>query len=147
MIPVASSTTKVRPTEARSLVVSRDPSVVAVVRRSCSASWRVEVHRDWRRIEQITGRLDVGIVVVDDDLVSEGERSRLIANIHVWFPEGLIIYVAGNHSEAAERLARAGGVLTYTSKPVEAERLQGLLQRLSNRGPAHAECAAPGGAN
>jgi response regulator of citrate/malate metabolism len=134
--------TRARRTEATSLVVSRDPEIVALVRRSCSALWCVEARDDWDRIDNITGNLGVGIIVVDDDVVPEEERSQLIANIHVWFPEGLIIYVAGNHSQAVERLARAGGVLSYTSKPVDAERLERLLRSLSSRALTLIESAA-----
>jgi len=142
MMTYPSSAVRGRRTEAMSLVVSRDPEIVALVRRSCSAPWYVEVRDDWRQIDNIIGNLDVGIVVIDDDVVPEEERSQLIANIHVWFPEGLIIYVASNHSQAVERLARAGSVLSYTSKPVDAERLERLLGSLSSRAPTVVESAA-----
>lgn len=136
MMTSASGTVKGRRTEAMSLVISRDPEIVALVRRSCSAPWCVEVRGDWRQTGDLAGNLDVGIVIVDDDVVPEEERSQLIANIHVWFPEGLIIYVAGSHSQAVERLARAGGVLSYTSKPIDAERVERLLSCLSSRAPS-----------
>lgn len=141
MVTYMSSRTRGR-SEAMSLVVSRDPELIALMRRSCSAPWCVEARGDWRRIDDIAGKLDVGIVVVDDDVVPEEERSQLIANIHVWFPEGLVIYVAGNHSQAVERLARAGGVLSYTAKPVDVERLEHLLRSLSSRAPTLVESAA-----
>lgn len=141
MMPPPTPCLRARSAEATSLVVSRDPEVVTLVRRSCSARWCVDARGDWRQIETIAGSLEVGIVVFDDDVVPEEERSQLIANMHVWFPEALIIYVAGQHSQAVERLARAGGVLSYTSKPVDAERLESLLRSLSKRAPAAAEFA------
>ncbi len=127
---------------ATSLVVSRDPQLVALARRSCSAHWRVEALPDWRRIEKLVDRLHVGIVVFDDDVIPEEDRSQLIANLHMWFPEGLIIYVAGQHSEAVERVARVDGVLSYTSKPVDTDRIESLLRSLSNRAPAAARRSA-----
>jgi DNA-binding NtrC family response regulator len=119
--------------EAASLVVSRAPDLVALVQRSCSPSWSVEARGDWRRIDKASGGLDVGIVVLDDDVVPEEERSDLIANLRTWFPHAMIIYIAGKHDAAVERMARAGGVLSYTSKPVDVARLESLLRGLSHR--------------
>jgi DNA-binding NtrC family response regulator len=140
VVPSANSTARKR-NEAMGLVVSHDPELISVVRRSCTEHWYVEVRRDWHQIHDIVGNLDVGIVVVDDDVVPEEERSRLIADIRVWFPESLIVYVAGNHSEAVERLARASGVLSYTSKPLDSERLERLLRNLATRAPMLVESA------
>jgi hypothetical protein len=69
---------KTRP-EAASLVVSRAPELVALVQRSCSASWCVEARDDWRRLERTGGDPEVGIVVLDDDVVPEEKRSEVIA--------------------------------------------------------------------
>jgi DNA-binding NtrC family response regulator len=93
----------------------------------------VEARDDWRRIDKASGGLDVGIVVLDDDVVPEAERSELIANLHTWFPHAMVIYVAGQHEASVERMARAGGVLSYTSKPVDVARLESLLRGLSSR--------------
>lgn len=109
------------------LVVSRDAAVVELVHRACPV---VEIRSDWRLVGEIAGTYDVRVVVFDDDAVPEGNRSELIDDIHVWFPQVLIVYVAGNHSQAVERSARAGGILYYTSKPVDAERLDLLLRSL-----------------
>lgn len=122
------------PTAATSLVVSRDKELIALVRRSCSPPWSVEARSDWHRAGKLVGSLGVAAVVFDDDVVPQKERSELIANIHVWFPQAVIIYVAGKHNREVECLAREGGVLSYTSKPVEAERLESLLRSLSHRG-------------
>jgi response regulator of citrate/malate metabolism len=115
---------------ATSLVVSRDAALAELVRRACPAPWAVEICRDWRRVGEIVGTYDVRLIVFDDDAVPEANRSELIDGIHVWSPQVLIVYVAGNHSEAVERSARAGGVLCYTSKPIDAERLEHLLRSL-----------------
>jgi hypothetical protein len=47
----------------------------------------------------------------------------------------MIIYVAGKHDASVERMARANGVLSYTSKPLEVGRLESLLKGLSHRPP------------
>ena len=119
--------------EAMSLVVTRDAALVELVRRSCPFPWLVESRDDWRRIGETVRTRHVRVVVFDDDAVPEGNRSELIDNIHTWFPDVLIIYVAGQHSQMVERSARASGVLCYTSKPIEAERLEHLLRSLSHR--------------
>ncbi len=119
--------------EATSLVVSRDAALVALVRRASPDPWLVESRGDWRRIGQALGDRRVHLVLLDDEAVPEGNRSGLIDKIHKWFPDALIIYVAGKHNQAVERSARASGVLCYTSKPVEAERLEHLLRSLSHR--------------
>ena len=119
--------------KAASLVVSRAPDLVSLVQRSCAPSWSVEARDDWSRIEKATGGPNVGIVVLDDDVVPEKERSGLIANLHAWFPHAMIIYVAGKHDASVERMARAGGVLSYTSKPVDVARLERLVRGLSHR--------------
>jgi DNA-binding NtrC family response regulator len=119
--------------EATSLVVSRDAAVVALVRRASPDPWLVESRGDWRRIGQALGNRRVHLVVLDDEAVPEGNHSELIDKIRTWFPDALIIYVAGKHSQTVERSARASGVLCYTSKPVEVERLEHLLRSLSHR--------------
>jgi DNA-binding NarL/FixJ family response regulator len=93
----------------------------------------VEARGDWRCIERAGGDFDVAIVVLDDDVVPEDERSDLIANIHGWFPQAMILYVAGKHGAAVERMARAAGVLSYTSKPVDVARVESLLKGLAHR--------------
>jgi DNA-binding NtrC family response regulator len=119
--------------EATSIVVSRDAALVALVRRASPDPWLVESCGDWRRIDQALGNRRVHLAILDDEAVPEGNRSELIDKIHKWFPDALIIYVAGKHSQTVERSARASGVLCYTSKPVEVERLEHLLRSLSHR--------------
>jgi DNA-binding NarL/FixJ family response regulator len=119
--------------ETTSLLVTRDVGLVELVRRACPDPWLVESRGDWRRIGEAVGTRRVHVVVLDDDAVPEGNRRELIDNIHMWFPDVLIIYVAARHSQTVERSARASGVLCYTSKPVEAERLEHLLRSISHR--------------
>ena len=119
--------------EATSLVVTRDTTLVELVRRTWPFPWRVENHDDWQRIGETVRTHHVRVIIFDDDAVPEENRSELIENIHNCFPDVLIIYVAGRHSQAVERSARASGILSYTSKPVEAERLEQLLRSLSHR--------------
>jgi hypothetical protein len=75
----------------------------------------------------------VEIVVLDDDVVPEGERRELIAGLRTWFPRAMIVYVAGAHGSSVERMARASGVLSYTAKPVDVARVERLLSCLSHR--------------
>jgi len=119
--------------EATSLVVTRDSTLVELVRRTWPFPWLVENHDDWHRIGEIVRTRHVRVIIIDDDAVPEENRSELIENIHNCFSDVLIIYVAGKHSQAVERSARASGILSYTSKPVEAERLEHLLRSLSHR--------------
>jgi DNA-binding NtrC family response regulator len=119
--------------EATSLVVTRDIGLVELVRRTWPFPWLVENHDDWHRIGATVRSHNVRVIIFDDDAVPEENRSELIENIHNCFPDVLIIYIAGKHSQAVERSARASGILSYTSKPVEAERLEHLLKSLSHR--------------
>ena len=128
---------------ATSLVLSRDPAVVDLIRRSCPHAWRTEVCESWSTVVGATReRHSVRIVVFDDDAVGdvgevgENERRQRIEEIHARFPEAFVIYVAGTHTAAIERSARMGGLLCYTSKPIDAERLESVLSRLYHAKPA-----------
>jgi hypothetical protein len=122
---------------AMSLVFSRDPEVVDLVRRSCPRAWCVEVCETWGTVlAAMPKRQSVRIVLFDDEAVGEDERRARIEEIHVRFSEAFVIYVAGTHTQATERSARMGGVVCYTSKPLDAERLHLLLGSLCQTKPA-----------
>jgi len=64
---------------------------------------------------------NIRIVLLDDDSVAESDRGWLLNRIRKNAADASLIYVAGNHSEDGERLARGSGAHYYVSKPLSPE--------------------------
>jgi DNA-binding NtrC family response regulator len=127
------TTTRASAAEPIGLVVSLDGDLVRRVRGSCAAGWTVEELADGASLREAVGRLDVGLVVLDDERIPEADRAALMADLRVWFPRAPIVYVASAHSAGVERCARAGGIVAYTSKPLDGERLGRLVRGITSR--------------
>jgi DNA-binding NtrC family response regulator len=110
------------------LVVSSDESVVNFIAESMSDSWVVEHCADAHRAPSMLGRVEVKIVVIDDESIDESTRGWLFDQVHKRLPHALVAYIAANHSPAGERRARAYNVQYYTSKPLDRERTLKVLR-------------------
>lgn len=71
---------------------------------------------------------NIRLVVLDDEGVPDGDRGWMLNRIRRHAPGSSLIYVAGNHNEAVERLARSGGAQYYASKPLSGPLFSYVLQ-------------------
>ena len=71
---------------------------------------------------------NVSLVILDDPVVEEADRSWLLTQIRKQFSGAALIYVAGSHSEKVEKLARTNGAQYYVSKPLEFDRFAQVVQ-------------------
>jgi hypothetical protein len=84
-------------------------------------------------ITQLIGLIrepNLKLVIFDDQLVAPSERGRTLEEIRRCASRASIIYVAGQHNQENEKLARSGGVLFYTAKPLIRSDVDLLLQQL-----------------
>ena len=126
--------------EPAALVLSHDGSLLELVLQACGPAWVVEPCFGCRAASQLLSGRTVRLAVVDDEALAESERSWFIDHVHRRSPDALIVYLASHHSPELERAIRTHGVLYYTAKPVETERLnqvlRGIAEREASRQPA-----------
>jgi DNA-binding NtrC family response regulator len=109
------------------LLLSNDGALERLVRGNISPQWKVERRNNFHAGE-IFKQPHVGLVVLDDAMVVEGERGWLLGQIRQWVPGVPIMYVADNHDLDNEKRARANGAQYYTSKPLDEHRFALVLQ-------------------
>jgi DNA-binding NtrC family response regulator len=125
----------VRPEPSTILVFSHDASLFDLASRAAGDQWTVERCDDVRTCRESLIRPKVRLVVVDDEAIEDQLRGWLLERVRTWTPQVPLIYVAGNHSEASEKRARAYAASYYTSKPVETESLLRVLGSFISRTP------------
>lgn len=119
--------------EPAALVLSRDGSLLELVLQACGPPWVVEPCLGCRAASQFLSERTIRLVVVDDEALAESERGWFIDHIHRRSPDALVVYLASRHSPELERAIRAHGVLHYTAKPVETDRLTQVLRGIAAR--------------
>lgn len=128
------------------LLLTSDGWLRNLVNAACQAPWVVKNCVDPPSRCTVELEPSVKLAVLDDEGLPESERGWLLNQIHSRQPNASVVYVASHHSPEVEKLARAAGVLYYTSKPVDAVRLSEVLRRATagrprNR-PGHEHQAA-----
>jgi DNA-binding NtrC family response regulator len=121
------------------LALSDDRGLIELLLDTCSRPWRVKVTNDVNSYLRnsylnLESDGDCRVVVVDDEKLMEADRGWLLNKIQNWMPQAFVVYVASNHSEVVEKLARSRGAGYYLSKPLDTERLTNLLDGLQRRG-------------
>ena len=110
-------------------LLSNDGQLMETVQGAAGSQWSVVKPG----IAQLIGLIhepNVKLVIFDDQLVAASERGRALTEIRRCASKASIIYVAGQHDQENEKLARTGGVLFYTAKPLRPSDVNLLLQRL-----------------
>lgn len=115
------------------VVLSHDGSLLELVLQACVPPWVVEPCFGCRAASQMISERSIQLVVVDDEALAESEQGWFIDHVHRRSPDALIVYLASRHSPELERAIRAHGVLHYTAKPVETERLNRVLRGVAER--------------
>ncbi len=119
------------------LLLSRDPSMYDLIAKNCPPPWTVEKTENPDSGCEIALSRNLGLVVVDDEVLAPEEREWFLSQINRLAPRPPIIYVASKHSADVEKVARTQGAIFYSSKPLETERvgwvLLNFLRHLSER--------------
>jgi DNA-binding NarL/FixJ family response regulator len=70
------------------------------------------------------------LVIVDDSALALPDRGWFLEQVRRLAPDARMVYVANHHDEEVERSVRAHGVLHYTSRPIDEDRLARVLAAL-----------------
>jgi len=126
------------PEPGNGLAASRDPllilltadcGIVKLASAVAHTPWRLEYRSDAVGFaDLIRGAADSGLVVLDDEAISDSDRGWMLAQVRRNLPDAMVLYVAGEHTSENEKRARAGGASFYTSKPIQPERLASVLR-------------------
>ncbi len=110
------------------VLFSADRDLIAMVRKSVRAPWRIEVCEDPAIGREALSRPSVRVVIVDDGSVEEEARGWLLDRVRKFVPQALLIYIASSHSEADERRARGYSAQYYTAKPLDEVRTSRVIE-------------------
>ena len=114
-------------------LLSNDDNLAQIVRSAVEMPWRLERHFYNGEVGDFLQLVDVRLVIVDDEAVSEGERGWLLGQVRRNLDEATLLYVAAIHSVENERRARGNGAHYYTAKPIQRDELMGVLKGFMNR--------------
>ena len=110
------------------LVLSGDQSLQMLVSSVCESPWAMEVGSDPNDALGSALSRNIRVVVLDDEGVPAAERAWLCNRISKLASDAVLIYIAAQHSEEVEKIARAHGAVYYTAKPLDSDRLSTMLQ-------------------
>ena len=112
------------------VIASENDGLATLVTEAGNQRWRVEACPDARSGREALSRLNLKLILINDEVVSKDERGWFLEQVRSRTGDAPVVYVASEHSVETERLARGHGVLYYTSKPVERERLAHVLRAI-----------------
>jgi len=135
--------TESRPLTSPTLVLfSIDRALIALVRKTVAAPWKIELCEDPAIGREALARPTVRLVIVDDGAVDEEARGWLLDRIRKFVPQALLIYIASTHSEADERRARGYSAQYYTAKPLDPERTARVIESFMRTAAARDHASA-----
>jgi response regulator of citrate/malate metabolism len=111
------------------LLLSTDPRLRVLVRRAAGVAairFRARTESARRALETAAPSL----VVVDDSALAPSERGWFLEQVRRLASETRIVYVASHHDAEMERSVRAHGVVHYTARPIDEDRLARVLAAL-----------------
>ena len=111
------------------VMLSRDQELGKIVQRVAGLEWTV-IRSDIDQLPRLVREPNLRLAFFDDQSVPPMERGRALAEIQRYASRASIVYVAGAHDHESERLARGGGVLFYTAKPLRPGDVALVLERL-----------------
>jgi DNA-binding NtrC family response regulator len=112
------------------VIASENDGLATLVSEAGNRRWRVEACPDARSGREALSRLNLKLILINDEVVSKDERGWFLEQVRSQTGGVPVVYVASEHSVETERLARGHGVLYYTSKPVERDRLAHVLRAI-----------------
>lgn len=114
-------------------LLSNDDDLARIVASAVEIPWRFQRHFYTGGLLDFLQIAGVRLVIVDDELVSQSDRSWLLAQVRRNLANADLLYVAGTHSIENERRARGNGAQYYTAKPIDAGELIEVLKGFMNR--------------
>jgi DNA-binding response OmpR family regulator len=114
-------------------LLSNDDDLAKIVYSATKVPWRMERYFYTDGVLDFLQLVGVRLVVIDDEQVSESDRSWLLGQVRRNLDDATLLYVAGSHSAENERRARRNGANYYTAKPLENDELAGVLKGFMNR--------------
>ena len=112
------------------VIASENDELATLVSEAGNRRWRVEACSDTRSGREALSHPNLKLILINDEVVSRDERGWFLEQVRSRRGSAPVVYVASEHSVETERLARGHGVLYYTSKPVERERLALVLRAI-----------------
>ena len=106
---------------------SDDGSIASLVDTAGGGRWLIDRSRTADARDALL-KPKLHLIVIDEAAVAASERGWLLEQIRRHAPSAGVVYIALDHSPEVERSVRARGVLHYTSRPIERERLVQLLR-------------------
>jgi response regulator of citrate/malate metabolism len=111
------------------LLLSSDEALTEVVRRIVVRPWKlVRYGANRYASNKVFNQANVRLVVLDDQVVEENDRSWLLTQIRKHFSGTSLLYVAASQSDGNEKRARTNGAHYYASKPLSLERFGYVLR-------------------
>jgi DNA-binding response OmpR family regulator len=114
-------------------LLSNDDDLANIVASATETPWRLERHSYAGGLVDFLRLVGVRLVILDDELVGESDRSWLLAQLRRNLGDATLLYVASSHSLENERRARGQGAHYYTSKPIQGDQLAVVLRGFMNR--------------
>ena len=114
-------------------LLSNDDNLARIVHSVVEMPWRFEQHFYTGGLLDFLQIAGVRLVILDDELVGESDRSWLLAQVRRNLGDAELLYVAGSHTLENERRARSKGAHYYTAKPLETDELTEVLKGFMNR--------------
>jgi DNA-binding response OmpR family regulator len=114
-------------------LLSDDDNLAHIVYSTVEIPWRLERHFYNRSALEFLYPAEVGLVIVDDEAVSEGDRGWLLAQLRRVLHDATLLYVTGSPGANNERRARGNGAHYYTAKPVDRDEFVSVLKGFMSR--------------
>jgi DNA-binding NtrC family response regulator len=114
-------------------LLSNDDNLANIVYPAVEMPWRLERQFYNRGVAEFLRLGNARLVIVDDEVVSEGDRGWLLAQVKRNLNDAMLLYIAGNHSIETERRARGKGAGYYTAKPIQSDEFRAVLQGFMNQ--------------
>lgn len=115
------------------LLLTADDLIAELAATFARAPWRLERRSDIDGFADLLRTADIGLVVLDDEIIAEGDRGWLLTQVRRILPDAMVLYVAAEHTSENEKRARAGGASFYTSKPIQPDHLESVLRSFMER--------------
>jgi DNA-binding NtrC family response regulator len=110
------------------ILLTADDAIAELASTIARAPWRFERRSDIDGFADLLRTADIGLVVLDDEIIAEGDRGWLLAQVRRNLPDAMVLYVAAEQTSENEKRARAGGASFYTSKPIQPDHLESVLR-------------------
>lgn len=115
------------------ILLTADDAIAQLASTAACAPWRLERRSDIDGFTELLRNADVALVVLDDEIIPDGDRGWLLTQVRRNLPDAMMLYIAAEQTSEVEKRARAGGASFYTSKPIQPDHLENVLRSFMER--------------